>query len=122
MEIKIFDVLQVDFGESLGCEQDKKRPCVVVQNDMGNKYSPTLIVIPLTTELKKLNLPTHGLIHKSVENCLTENSMLLGEQVRVIDKRRVLYKRGHLVNDKDKNTVIQVYLANITGKRNCAIS
>ena len=121
MDIKMFDVFQVDFGNAIGSEQEKERPAVVVQNDKGNKYSPTVIVIPLTKELKKLSMPTHEIIHKNKLNGLSEDSMLVGEQMRAIDKSRILYKRGFLNQEKEKNSVMQVFLANATGRRGCSI-
>lgn len=122
MDVRMFDVVQVDFGEARGSEQKNKRPAVIVQNDKGNKFSPTVIVIPLTKEIKKLNMPTHEVVRKTAANGLDVNSMLIGEQMRSVDKSRILYKRGYLDKEEERNSVIQVYLANITGKRNCYIA
>lgn len=121
-DVKMFDVIQVDFGETLGSEQSGVRPAIVFQNDSGNRYSPTIIVIPLTKEIKKLYLPTHDIIHKSEENGLKCDSMLLGEAMRQVDKVRIKYKRGALTTEKEKQSVCGVYLANATGKRNCSIA
>ena len=117
MDIKMFDVIQVDFGESYGSEQGGVRPAVVVQNNIGNKYSPTVLVIPLTKELKKLNMPTHSIIQKSAINGLDVDSMLVGEQTTAIDKKRIQYKRGALNTDSDKQSALNVLFANATGKR-----
>lgn len=119
--VKLFDVLQIDFGKTIGSEQGKIRPAIVCQNDDGNKYGPTILVVPLTTELKKTYMPTHAIIHSSHTNGLSEDSMLLGEQMRVIDKKRILYKRGYLNTESEKDSVVQVYLANLTGKKRCSI-
>ena len=117
MEIKMFDVLQVRFNEEVGSVQNSERPCVVIQNDIGNKYSPTTIVIPTSSNIKKIHMPTHEVLHRTEENGLSKDSMLLGEQVRVIDKQSIVYKRGKLSTDKEKNLVMQVFFANATGKR-----
>lgn len=122
MDVKMFDVVQVDFGENVGSEQSGVRPSVVFQSDEGSKHSPTVLVIPLTKGYKKLYLPVHNVIHKSSENGLSMDSTLLGEGVRQVDKKRILYKRGSLSTDQEKNAVWEVFLANATGKRNCTIA
>lgn len=120
--IRMFDIVQVDFGETLEGEQGGERPAVIIQNNIGNEVSPSVLVIPLTKELKKLYLPTHKVIHKSKANGLTYNSMLLGEQIRSVSKKRIKYIRGYIDREEDKNSAIEVYLANVTGKRNCSIA
>ena len=69
-----------------GCEQRGKRPVLILQNDVGNKYSPTTIVSPITTAIKKRALPVHVPVFS---NRLHKNSMVLCEQVQVIDKSRL---------------------------------
>ena len=120
MDIRFGDVVQVDFGKTTGSVQGNVRPCAIIQNDVGNKYSPTTIVIPFTSELKKVIMPVHDILHKSVSNGLKNDSLILGEQVRVIDKSMVLYKLGSLSED-ECNKVIGVYLRNLP-RRNGAIS
>ena len=117
MKIEMFDVIQVDLGRSFGSEQGGIRPAVIVQNNKGNKFSPTVLVIPMTSEIKKVNIPTHNIMHKTKFNGLDEDSMLLGEQTTVIDKRRILYKRGSLVTENEKRSVMEVFFANATGKK-----
>lgn len=104
----------VDFGEqdNIGSIQGGKRPAIVIQNDIGNKYSPTSIVIPLTSEMKKLNMPCHRVLHKNKGNGLLCDSTVLGEQVRVIDKTTILYKMGRL-NNVECKTVLAAYFANV---------
>lgn len=115
MYINYGDVCQVDFGHQCGSEQGKERPCVVVQNDFGNRYSPTTIVIPLTSEIKKTNLRVHDVLRKNKSNGLDSDSLILAEQVRVIDKSLILYKRGTLTDDEfDK--VERAFLANLPRK------
>lgn len=117
MKIEMFDVIQVDLGRSFGSEQGGIRPAVIVQNNKGNKFSPTVLVIPMTSEIKKVNMATHNIMHKTKFNGLDEDSMLLGEQTTVIDKRRILYKRGSLVTENEKRSVMEVFFANATGKK-----
>ena len=95
MEIRFGDVVWVDFGEnSIGSVQKGKRPAVVIQNDIGNKFSPTSIVVPITSAIKKLNMPCHKLLRCTKENGLTEDSMVLGEQVQVVSKTDIISKLG----------------------------
>lgn len=117
MKIEMFDVIQVDLGRSFGSEQGGIRPAVIIQNNKGNKFSPTVLVIPMTSEIKKVNMPTHNIMHKTKFNGLDEDSMLLGEQTTVIDKKRILYKRGSLVTENEKRSVMEVFFANATGKK-----
>ena len=117
MKIEMFDVIQVDLGRSFGSEQGGIRPAVIVQNNKGNKFSPTVLVIPMTSEIKKVNMPTHNIMHKTKFNGLDEDSMLLGEQTTVIDKKRILYKRGSLITENEKRSVMEVFFANATGKK-----
>ena len=70
MIIKRGDMFYADLSPVIGSEQGGIRPVLIVQNDVGNKYSPTVIVLPLTTEIKKADLPTHCIIHKSIKNGL----------------------------------------------------
>lgn len=90
------DVYFVNLGYGTGCEQGGKRPCVVVQNNIGNIYAPTVIVIPLTTKTKK-KLPTHCVVHN---NQFTHETIAMAEQIRVVDKRRLYYYKCSL-NEED---------------------
>ena len=117
LKIEMFDVIQVDLGESFGSEQGGIRPAVIVQNNKGNKYSPTVLVVPMTKEIKKINMPTHNIVYKTKINGLDSDSMLLGEQTTAIDKKRILYKRGALITDDEKKSVMEVFFANATGKK-----
>ena len=122
MPYKAFDVVEVDYRGNIGSEQLGIRPSVIILNDKGNAYSQTVIVIPLTTELKKLYIPTHQIIKRNRTNGLDYTSMLLGEQIRSIDKCRILSKRGSLSQENERKSVVQVYLANITGQKNSGIA
>ncbi|MBR2070409.1 MAG: type II toxin-antitoxin system PemK/MazF family toxin [Clostridia bacterium] len=77
------EIYYADLGESVGCEQRGKRPVLVVQNDIGNAFSPTIIVVPITSR-QKTKIPTHARI-----NTLREDSIALTEQVRTIDRARI---------------------------------
>jgi len=93
-EIKKGNVYYAMLDPVIGSEQDGKRPVVVIQNDLANKYSPTVIIAPITTVLKKTYLPTHIIIKKN--NFLKKDSIILLEQVRVIDKTRIITFLGKL--------------------------
>lgn len=93
-EIKKGDVYFASLNPIVGSEQDGERPVVVVQNNLANKHSPTIIVVPITTVLKKMELPTHIPISKN--RFLKKDSMILVEQIRAIDKKRLKAYLGHL--------------------------
>ena len=95
MGIKKGDLYFADLSPVMGSEQGGVRPVLVVQNDVGNKYSPTIIVAAITSRQNKADLPTHVAI-EAEENGLTKNSVVLLEQLRSIDKRRLKDKVCHL--------------------------
>ena len=98
MEFKKYDVVYGEFAiEEDGSIQAGYRPAVVIQNDIGNKYSPTLLVLPLSRKLKKMNMPTHMPIDPNEENGLREVSTLLAEQVTPANKNKVT-KIGIITN------------------------
>lgn len=116
--MRMFDMYYANLSKNtVHSEQGGIRPVIIIQNDIGNKYSPTVIVLPITSEIKKENLPTHCILHKSYKNGLKNDSMVLAEQIRVIDKSRLLDKIGYLDDSKEQNDVINSYIANITGKK-----
>ena len=78
------DIMLVDLGEGSGSEQSGTRPCLVVQNDIGNKYSTTTIICPITTQKKKFDKT-----HLSISG-MREGSIAMFEQIRVVDKARVI--------------------------------
>jgi len=82
----------------IGSEQGGLRPVLIIQNDTGNKYSPTVITAAITSQTNKTKLPTH--IELYTENFgLAKNSIILLEQIRTIDKRRLKEKMGRLDDD-----------------------
>ncbi len=95
--VKIFrgDVVLCDFNPVIGTEQAGIRPSVVVQIDQANKVSPHTIVVPFTTRIRKVLLPSHVFVPAGVGG-LNKDSVLLCEQIRVIDKRRIIKVLGHL--------------------------
>jgi mRNA interferase MazF len=79
----------------VGSEQGGVRPVLVVQNDIGNKYSPTVIAAAVTSKINKAKLPTHIELN-AVEYGLVKDSVVLLEQIRTIDKQRLTKFLGHL--------------------------
>lgn len=98
MIVKRGDIYYADLSPVIGSEQGGVRPVLVVQNDVGNRYSPTVIAAAITSQINKAKMPTH--IEINAENCgLSRDSVVLLEQVRTIDKRRLKEKIGHLESD-----------------------
>lgn len=96
------DIYYADLSPVVGCEQGGVRPVLIIQNNVGNRYSPTVIVAAITSRMDKHPLPTHVAI--SCRYGLQKNSMILLEQVRTIDKLRLKEYIGHL-NDRDMRAV-----------------
>lgn len=95
MVIKRGDIFYADLSPVIGSEQGGVRPVLIVQNDVGNKYSPTVIASAITSQINKAKLPTHIEL-KANEYGLQKDSVILLEQIRTIDKRRLKEKIGHL--------------------------
>jgi mRNA interferase MazF len=89
--VKRGDIYFADLSPVVGSEQGGIRPVLVIQNDVGNKYSPTVIVSAITSKLSKAKLPTHIEL-PSQEYNLPKNSVVLLEQIRTLDKRRLKEK------------------------------
>src|SRR5574344_2580783 len=94
LDIKRGYLYYADLSPVIGSEQGGVRPVLIVQNDIGNKYSPTVIVAAITSQLSKAKIPTH--IELGVTYGLTKDSVLLLEQIRTLDKRRLKEKIGVL--------------------------
>jgi len=92
------DVFYADLNPVVGSEQGGVRPVLVVQNDVGNKYSPTVIVAAITSQIDKAKLPTHVELKKE-DYGLEKDSVVLLEQLRTIDKRRLKEKITFLDNE-----------------------
>ena len=99
--IKRGDILYADLSPVIGSEQGGVRPVLVIQNDIGNKYSPTIIVAAITSQINKAKLPTHVEINAE-EYGIVKDSVILLEQIRTIDKKRLKEKVGHLSEEMMK--------------------
>ncbi|MBQ8162828.1 MAG: type II toxin-antitoxin system PemK/MazF family toxin [Clostridia bacterium] len=98
MNIRRGDIYYADLSPVVGSEQGGLRPVLIVQNDVGNKHSPTVIAAAITSKMTKAKLPTHiGIFGEKVG--LSKDSVILLEQIRTIDKTRLKEKMGHLDDD-----------------------
>ncbi len=95
MSVKRGDIYYADLSPVVGSEQGGLRPVLIVQNDIGNRYSPTVIAAAITSKMSKAKLPTHIDIYAE-EVGLQKDSVILLEQIRTLDKRRLKEKMGHL--------------------------
>lgn len=95
MIVKKGDLFFADLSPVVGSEQGGVRPVLVVQNDVGNKYSPTIIVAAVTSQTSKAKLPTHVEL-AATQGGLSKNSVVLLEQLRTIDKQRLKERIGSL--------------------------
>lgn len=91
--VKRGDVYYADLSPVIGSEQGGVRPVLVIQNDIGNKYSPTVIIAAITSQINKAKLPTHVEI-TGQQYGLPKDSVILLEQIRTIDKKRLREKVG----------------------------
>lgn len=96
--IKRGDIFYADLSPVVGSEQGGVRPILIVQNDVGNKHSPTVIAAAITSRLDKSRLPTHIEVNASSYG-LEKDSVILLEQIRTLDKQRLKEKMGHLDTD-----------------------
>ncbi len=95
MSVKRGDIYYADLSPVVGSEQGGLRPVLIVQNDVGNKYSPTVIAAAITSQISKAKLPTHIDVFADSYG-LAKDSVILLEQIRTIDKKRLKEKMGHL--------------------------
>jgi mRNA interferase MazF len=95
MSVKRGDIYYADLSPVVGSEQGGMRPVLIIQNDVGNRYSPTVIAAAITSRMGKTRLPTHIDIYAEKAG-LAKDSVVLLEQVRTLDKRRLKEKMGHL--------------------------
>ncbi|MBB6633496.1 type II toxin-antitoxin system PemK/MazF family toxin [Cohnella thailandensis] len=95
MIVKRGDVFYADLSPVVGSEQGGVRPVLVIQNDIGNRFSPTVIVAAITAQIQKAKLPTHVEIDSKLHG-LDRDSVVLLEQIRTIDKQRLTDKITHL--------------------------
>jgi len=100
--VKRGDIYYADLSPVIGSEQGGVRPVLIVQNDVGNKFSPTVIAAAITSQKEKSKLPTH--IELQSPGCgLSKDSVVLLEQIRTIDKKRLKEKMGQLDNGSMNN-------------------
>lgn len=111
LKVKRGDVFYADLNPVIGSEQGGVRPVLIVQNDIGNRYSPTVIVAAITSRINKAKLPTHVEIPSDYTN-LDKDSVILLEQIRTIDKKRLQRHIAHLGDDviEDVNTSLEISL------------
>ncbi|NLY91737.1 MAG: type II toxin-antitoxin system PemK/MazF family toxin [Firmicutes bacterium] len=95
MIVKRGDLFFANLNPVVGSEQGGLRPVIILQNNIGNTYSPTTIVAAITSKIKRAKLPTHVEIKKDYTH-LDRNSVILCEQIRTIDKKRLTEKIGEL--------------------------
>lgn len=110
--VKRGDVFFADLSPVVGSEQGGIRPVLIIQNDIGNRFSPTVIVAAITAQIQKAKLPTHIEIDAKTYG-FDRNSVILLEQIRTIDKQRLTDKITHLdeemmlkVNEADRKSVV----------------
>ncbi len=89
------EIYEADLGVGDGSEQAGVRPVLIIQNNIGNHYSPTVICVPLTSKMKK-DMPTHYTVTKETYYFLTYDSIVLCEQIKTISKKRLSHKIGTL--------------------------
>lgn len=95
MQVHRGDIYYADLSPVVGSEQGGVRPVLIVQNDVGNRFSPTVIAAAITSQRTKANLPTHITLN-AVDSGLARDSIVLLEQVRTIDKHRLKERMGKL--------------------------
>ncbi|MFD2830709.1 type II toxin-antitoxin system PemK/MazF family toxin [Corticicoccus populi] len=95
------EVYLADLSPVVGSEQGGKRPVVIIQNNVGNYHSPTVIVAAITGRINKAKIPTHVEISKDTYN-LDKDSVILLEQIRTVDKKRLMEKLTYLNDSKMK--------------------
>lgn len=95
MIVRRGDIFYADLSPVVGSEQGGVRPVLILQNDIGNKYSPTVICAAITSQINKAKLPTHIEI-EAAKYALAKDSVVLLEQIRTIDKKRLREKICHL--------------------------
>jgi len=114
-EIKRGDIWWVSMLGGKGSEQTLTRPCFVIQNDLGNKFSPTVTILPLTSSNLKKWMPTHTTLHKTT--CLTSLSIVLAEQITTVSKERFLGYAGTVNSSEisaiENSILIQLGIASI---------
>lgn len=119
--VKRGEIFYADLSPVIGSEQGGIRPVIIIQNDIGNRYSPTVIVAAITSQINKAKLPIHVEI-SSEEYGLNRDSVVLLEQIRTLDKRRLKEKIGHMteadMKKVNKALSISLNLSWVKNKKN----
>ena len=103
MDLQRYDVIKAKIKyQGEGSVQTKERPYVIVSNPIGTKCATIITVMPLTSKIKKMNMPVHCCISADKNNGLTEYSMVLGEQIITISKDEVIERLGSVTNQNEK--------------------
>ena len=108
MELHRYDIVEAEITmtSSSGSVQKKKRPYVLVGNDKGTMTAPIVIAMPLTSVIKKRNLPTHGCIEANDNNGLKRYSMVLGEQPYTLDKETEIVRKIGSITDQSQRDMV----------------
>lgn len=115
MKIEFGDIFYAILSPSFGSEQDGFRPVLVIQNNKGNKYSPTTIVVPITSKVEKRDLPTH--VRLKTTKGLKKESIALVEQIRTLDKTR-LFSKITRISKEDLENVKKAIKKNLSIRSN----
>lgn len=105
MDLQRYDIIKANIKYEGGSVQTNERPYVIISNPIGTKHASIITVMPLTTKLKKLNMPVHSCINADDDNGLTEYSMVLGEQIITISKDEVIERLGSVTNQNEKRMI-----------------
>ena len=122
--VKRGDIYYADLSPVVGSEQGGLRPVLIIQNDVGNRYSPTVIAAAITSRMGKTRLPTHIDVFADKVG-LAKDSVILLEQIRTLDKRRLKEKMGHLddslMTEVNNAIAVSFGLGEVVGQRESVI-
>lgn len=109
MDLQRYDIIKARIKyEGEGSVQAKERPYVIVSNPIGTKHATIITVMPLTSKIKKMNMPVHCCISADDNNGLSEYSMVLGEQIITISKDEVIERLGNVTNHNERKLIDKV--------------
>ena len=109
MDLQRYDVIKAKIKyQGEGSVQAKERPYVIVSNPIGTKHATIITVMPLTSKIKKMNMPVHGCINADDNNGLSEYSMVLGEQIITISKDEVIERLGNVTDHNERKLIDKI--------------
>ena len=108
MDLKRYDIITAKIAYENGSVQAKKRPYVIVSNSIGTKHSNIITVMPLTSKIKKTDMPVHGCLEADKDNGLNLFSMVLGEQPFTISKEEVIDRIGTVTAKEERNMINKI--------------